>query len=90
MAFSSFAVLCDLQEKSGVDLVSDYKHDKACQDFIQAITIVERQEIVREVKESCFIAVMGDRSVDITVTEQECVFVRCSISLYYLLIFLLI
>ena len=64
MAFSSFAGLCDLQEKNGVDLESDYRHDKACRDFIQAITIVERQEIVREVKESRFIAVMGDGFTD--------------------------
>lgn len=76
MAFDSFASLCDLQEKNGLQLGSQYRHDKACRNFVQSIASVEKRRIVEDVKSARFIAVMGDGSTDISVTEQEGVFVR--------------
>lgn len=76
MAFESFSSLCALQQKNGLKLGTQYQYDKSCREFISAIACVEKDRIRSGIKEARFMAVMGDGSTDISITEQEGVFVR--------------
>ena len=76
IAFTQFRDLCELQVKNGVNMGDLYMTDKACKDFVHAIADVEREDLASEIKSARFFVVMGDGSTDISVTEQEGVFVR--------------
>ena len=79
MAFDSFASLCELQEKNGINVGQMYRHDKGCRDFVESIAYVEKDRIKQGVKAARFFAVMGDGSTDTSITEQEGFFIRYSI-----------
>ena len=53
-----------------------YRNDKACKDFIRAIADVERDDLAAAIKDAQFFVVMGHGSIDVSVIEQEGVFVR--------------
>ena len=79
-SFSSYPELCKLQEVNGVDMGQRYRTDMACREFISCIAQAQSESIMCEITEARFIAVMGDGSTDVSVTEQEAVFVRYGLS----------
>ena len=76
MAFDSFELFCELQEKNILNIRQMYRHDKGCRDFVESIACVEKDRIKQGVKATKFFAVMGDGSTDTSITEQEGVFIR--------------
>ena len=58
-SFSSFRWMADLDEKKGVVIGDTYKNDKACREFIRAISTV-----------------ISDGSTDVSVKENEAVYIR--------------
>ncbi|XP_034080926.1 zinc finger protein 862-like [Gymnodraco acuticeps] len=76
LPFRSFEGLIELQEKNGIKMPTQYRNDKGCKAFVQAIAEVEKDRVSEDLKASRFFALMGDGSTDISVTEQENVYVR--------------
>ncbi|KAL3060907.1 hypothetical protein OYC64_009173 [Pagothenia borchgrevinki] len=76
LPFRSFEGLIELQEKNGIKMQTQYRNDKGCKAFVQAIAEVEKDRVSEDLKTSRFFALMGDGSTDISVTEQENVYVR--------------
>lgn len=76
IAMAKFSELCDLQEKNGLDLGINYRNNRACRQFVDAIAITTKQKLADEIKEARFLCVMGDGTTDRGVIEQESVYVR--------------
>ena len=76
LAFSKFKGLCDLQEKNGLDLGSQYRNDKACKQFVESIAEVEKERAKKEIESARFLCVLADGSTDKSIVEQEAVYVR--------------
>ncbi len=68
--------LCDLQQKNGLDLGSQYRNGKKCKDFISSIAEADRRRVQEEVKSARFFCILGDASTDTSITEQENVYIR--------------
>ena len=76
VAFDAFSSLCELQEKNGLNLGTQYRRDKSCKEFVIAIADQEKENTIQSIKASRFVAVMGDGSTDVSITEQEGVHLR--------------
>ena len=76
VAFDAFSSLCELQEKNGINMGTQYRSDKSCKEFVMAIADREKENTIQSIKTSRFMAVMGDGSTDVSVTEQEGVYLR--------------
>ena len=76
VAFDAFNSLCELQEKNGLNLGTQYRSDKSCKEFVMAIADQEKENTIQSIKASRFVAVMGDGSTDVSITEQEGVYLR--------------
>ena len=76
VAFDAFSSLCELQEKNGLNLGTQYRSDKSCKEFVMAIADQEKENTIQSIKASRFVAVMGDGSTDVSITEQEGVYRR--------------
>ena len=76
VAFDAFSSLCELQEKNGLNLGTQYRSDKSCKEFVMAIADQEKENTIQSIKASRFVAVMGDGSTDVSITEQEGVYLR--------------
>ena len=76
VAFDAFGSLCELQEKNGLNLGTQYRSDKSCKEFVMAIADQEKENTIQSIKASRFVAVMGDGSTDVSITEQEGVYLR--------------
>ena len=75
-SFRDFAVLCELQQKNGLDMGDQYQNRHGIRTFIQSIAEVQRQVTINGIEQSRFISVKADGSTDRSVAEQESVFVR--------------
>ena len=76
LAFSKFKGLCDLQEKNGLDLGSQYRNDEAYKQFVESIAEVENERAKKEIESDRFLCVLADGSTDKSIVEQEAVYVR--------------
>ena len=74
--FNDFEWMLDADEKKGLKVGSTYRNDKQCKNFIQCIARVERKKIEEEIRMANFISVLSDGSTDVSVTENEIVYVR--------------
>lgn len=72
----SFIHLCELQTVNGVDLGHTYHNNKAATEFILCISEVELRSIVEKVNGSACFAILIDGSTDVSITEQEIIYVR--------------
>ena len=68
--------MSDLDEMKGLDVGDTYRNDKSCREFISAIADVERENIEMKLKEASFISVLSDGSTDVSVIENEIVYVH--------------
>ena len=68
--------MADLDEKKGVVIGDTYKNDKACREFIRAISTVELTKVKEMVNDVKFLTVISDGSTDVSVKENEAVYIR--------------
>ena len=78
LGFTKFKELCDLQQKNGLDLGSQYRNEKMCQQFVDKIAAAEQEQCVKEINNARFLCIMADGSTDKSITEQETVYVCCA------------
>ena len=76
-SFKDFVWLCSLDEKKGLKIGNTYRNDKQCKLFIKTIANNERNKIRDYLSEVKFITLLSDGSVDVSVTENEAIYVRC-------------
>lgn len=76
LPFTTFPRLCALEKKHGVCLGNTYQTDKACKNFVLAITDELKCNISETVKLARFIRVMADGVTDVGTREVEDVYVR--------------
>ena len=75
MPFTTYPHLCLLEEKHAVELGQTYRNDKACKDFIVAISDQFKNEIGEQLQRAQFLGVMADSATDVGVREVEDVYV---------------
>ena len=91
MAFIDFCKLCKLypgcdnwlsdcpgqiQEQNGLQIGNNYRNNKACWQFIDAIAEDAREEVAYEISAAKFVTVFGEGTMDRGVIEQEGVYLR--------------
>ena len=76
MLFTTYPHLCLLEEKHAVELGQTYRNDKACKDFIFAISDQFKNEIGGQLQRAHFLGVMVDGATDVGVREVEVVYVH--------------
>ncbi|XP_014668748.1 PREDICTED: zinc finger protein 862-like isoform X2 [Priapulus caudatus] len=74
--FSDYNWMATLDEKKGMVLGETYRNDKACKQFVTAISDVERERIVAKLSENKFLTVISDGSTDTAILENEVVYCR--------------
>ncbi|XP_068719463.1 zinc finger protein 862-like [Montipora capricornis] len=74
MSFTTYPHLCLLEEKHAVELGQTYRNDKACKDFIVAISDQFKNEIGEQLQRAQFLGVMADSATDVGVREVEDVY----------------
>lgn len=75
MPFTTYPHLCRLEEKHGIELGQTYRNDKACKDFVVAISQQFKDELGQELQRARFLSVMADSATDVGVWEVENVYV---------------
>ena len=68
--------LCNLIEKTGGDIGNMYRNNQACTKFIEAISDVFCDELKSELSAADYLSLLSDGSTDVTVKEQESVWIR--------------
>ena len=76
MPFMTYPHLCRLEEKHCIELGQTYRNDKACKDFVLAISQQFKDELGQELQRARFLSVMADSATDVGVREAEDVYVR--------------
>ncbi len=76
VSFRAFSGMLELQEKNGVKLWTQYRNDLKCKEFIHNIAEADRRRVEQKVMNTRFLCIMGDGSTDVSITEQENVYVR--------------
>ena len=71
MPFTTYPHLCLLEEKHAVDLGQTYRNDKACKEFIVAISDQFKNETGEQLQRAQFLGVMADSAKDVGVQEVE-------------------
>lgn len=80
LAFRKFTGLCDLQEKNGLDMGTNYRNEMKCKEFVSSIGAIEQERCAKEIRDARFLCVLADGATDTSVTEQLTVFVRYTAS----------
>ncbi|XP_070535407.1 zinc finger protein 862-like [Ptychodera flava] len=68
--------MSSLDVMKGVEVGETYRNDKACRQFITAISEVERERLQNETSDNKFISIVSDGSTDVSVIENEIVYIR--------------
>ena len=74
--FSDFQWLAALDKMKGIQVGETYLNDTACKDFVTAICDVERQKLAETINAARFITILSDGSTDVSVYENEIIYVR--------------
>ena len=75
--FSDYVWMATLDERKGLFLGETYRNEKACKEFIHSIANMEKDKVTAEMKDVKFITVVSDGSTDVSVSENEIVYLRC-------------
>lgn len=67
---------CRRLELKGLKIGTTYNNDKSAKMFTQAIADTERAMVKTEIEESKFSSLLSDGATDLSVTENEIVYVR--------------
>lgn len=74
--FTDFEWMCELDEIKGLNIGPNYRSDKKCREFTDAIGEVERQLLEDRLKSAKFLSVICDEATDSAVMEQLIIYVR--------------
>ena len=74
--FTTYPHLCLLQERHAVELGQTCRNDKACKDFIVAISDQFKNKLGEQLQRVQFLGVMTDSATDVGVREVEDVYVH--------------
>ena len=75
LAFKKFTGLCDLQERSGLDVGNNYRNEMKFKEFVSSIAAIEQEKYAKEIRDARFLCVLADAATDKSVTEHLTVFV---------------
>ena len=75
--FSDYVWMATLDERKGLFLGETYWSEKACKEFIHSIANMEKDKVTAEMKDVKFITVVSDGSTDVSVSENEIVYLQC-------------
>ena len=64
-SFTMYPHLCLLQERHAVELGQTYRNDKACKDFIVAISDQFKNELGEQLQRAQFLGIMADSATDV-------------------------
>ena len=78
--YTDFVWQCDLDEVKGVDVGSVYRNDHQAKTFTEFIAAAARENDMEEVRKAKFISLISDGTTDVSVTEDEIVYVRFATS----------
>ena len=76
MRFTTYLHLCLLEKKHAVELGQTYRNDRACKDFIVAISDQFKNKIGEQLQRAQFLGVMADSATDVGAREVEDVYVH--------------
>lgn len=71
MSFKKMKLLCDLEERHGVDIGGSYRNNHACATFVKFIALDLQQQLKRDISNSKFFSIQLDTSTDCGNTEEE-------------------
>ena len=74
--FADMTWISKLDRKKGLNIGETYTNDKSCRDIVHAIAETERQKIIAHAEDAKFISVMSDGSSDVSVTENEIIYIH--------------
>ena len=76
LPFSSFAHFCSLQTKNGLDLGKTYINDHGCKELCKHISQSMKDDQTTAIRNARFLSIMADGSTDVSVIEEEVIYVR--------------
>ncbi|XP_062580077.1 zinc finger protein 862-like [Saccostrea cucullata] len=68
--------MASLDEKKGIDVGQTYRNVNSCKEFLVSIAAVERKKIEHNLRDAKFCTIMSDGSTDVSVIENEIVYVH--------------
>ena len=71
MSFKKMKLLCDLEERHGVDIGGSYRNDHACATFVKFIALDLQQQLKKDISSANFFSVQVDASTDSGNIEEE-------------------
>ena len=74
--FRDFVGLCSLQERNGVNTGKSYRNDKQAATFTHYIAETVEKDFANKLRQAKMFSVLNDSSTDISVTDEELVYVR--------------
>ena len=77
-AFNDMELLCNLQEKNGVNfpLGNNYRNHVRAKEFVTSIADTIKTDLKADIKEANFVSLLADGSTDTSISEQENVYIR--------------
>ncbi|XP_052075818.1 zinc finger protein 862-like isoform X1 [Mytilus californianus] len=73
---SDYTWQCELDIQKGIDLGDTYRNTKSCKEFLVAISEIERGKIEEKIELAKFYTLMSDGSTDVSVIENEIVYIH--------------
>ena len=77
-----------LDKSKGLEMGDSYKNDKSCRVMISIIASIERRKITALLEQAKFVTVLSDGSTDVSVIENEIIYIRFSIKGHVYVFFL--
>ena len=71
LTFAKMKPICELEERHGADLGSEYQNDKACATFIEFIAREQQDILLKALEQSKFLNLQADASFDAGKEEVE-------------------
>lgn len=73
---SDFTWMARLDKKKDIDVCQTYRNVNSCKEFLVSIAAVERKKIEQQLKDAKFCTMMSDGSTDVSVIENEIVYIH--------------
>ncbi|XP_006823478.1 E3 SUMO-protein ligase KIAA1586-like [Saccoglossus kowalevskii] len=73
---SDMPMQCALLRKVGAEIGDNYQNDKSASAFLTHIAAVIKKNNIHEIQDAAFLSVLADGSADVSIIEQENIFVR--------------
>ena len=71
LAFTKLKILCELEERHGVDLGHGYKNDRICAAFVEFIACDMKDQLMSSLSRSKFFSLQANGSTDVSNIKEE-------------------